>query len=159
MEFLDQVGCYLSKSTLDGRTISEKVLGQTHDISIFKLAWFQPIWYYDPDLSFPQDKMNPGFFLKLAENTGNGFAYVVLPAKTVEYIPRRRNPVTLVRSVVRSMDLSSSNVSRCIKDVAIFKFMNADGDELFVDTESSDLAKKELEDEEMATTGLSNSEE
>ena len=79
--------------------------------------------------------MIPGFFLKLADNIGDIFAYGVIPAKTVEDIPRRLNPVTLVHCVVRHMDLSSSNVTRCINDVNRFKFMNADGDELFAYTE------------------------
>ena len=131
LEFLDQVGCYLSKSNLDGRTSSEKLSGQTPDISIFRFAWFQAVWYYNPSLSFPSDKMEPGFFLKLAENTGDGFAYVVLPAKDIKHIPRRRNPVTLVRCVVRPRDLTSSCVPRCIKEFDSFKFLNENGEELF----------------------------
>ena len=74
----------------------------------FLFTSFQPIWYYDPTLSFPSDRMSPGFFLTLAENTGDGFAYVVLPGKEYTYIPTHRNTVTLVRCVVRSRDLTSS---------------------------------------------------
>ena len=112
MEYLDQVGCYLSKSSLDRRTASETMVGQTPDISIFRFTWFQPIWYYNPTLSFPQDRMSPGFFLKLAENIGDGFAYHVLPAKNINDIPSYRKPIVLERCVVRPRDLSSSDVPR-----------------------------------------------
>jgi len=73
--------------------------GDTPDISIFRFPWFTPIWFYCPTLSFPQDKMLPGFFLDIAENTGDGFFYVVLPVNNISDIPTARNPVTLVRSV------------------------------------------------------------
>ena len=152
LEFLDQVGCYLSKSNLDGRTSSEKLSGQTPDISIFRFAWFQAVWYYNPSLSFPSDKMEPGFFLKLAENTGDGFAYVVLPAKDIKDIPRRRNPVTLVRCVVRPRDLASSCVPRCIKEFNSFKFLNENGEELFSNSEKqTDLPKTEILENTMAS--------
>ena len=151
MEFLDQVGCYLSKPSLDGRTASETLVGQTPDISIFRFAWFQPVWYYNPTLSFPQDKMSPGSFLKITENTGDGFAYHVLPAKDITDIPRYRSPVVLVRCVVRPRNLSSSDAPRCSKDVDGFKFTNANGDELFADVEDdTNLAEQELVDEELS---------
>ena len=134
-EYLDQIGCYLSKATLGGRCSSEKLMGQTVDISVFRFHWFQPVWYYSPTLSFPQDKMEPGFFLKLAESTGDGFAYHVLPGKEYKDIPTTRNPVVLVRCVVRSRDLSSSMVPRCHKEDEEFKFFNTQGDEIFGDEE------------------------
>ena len=43
-KYLDQIGCYLSKASLDGRCSSEKLRNQTVDISIFRFHWFQPIW-------------------------------------------------------------------------------------------------------------------
>ena len=80
--------------------------------------------------------MSPGFFLCLAENTGDGFAYVILPAKEYKDIPLRRNPITLVRCVVRSRDLSSEFAPRCIKeDDEQFKFFNSEGVELFGENE------------------------
>ena len=79
LEFLDQVGCCLSKHTLHGRTSSDKVWETSIDVSVFRFSMFQPIWYYDPNLSFQQDTMSPGLSLCLAEKTGDGFTYVVLP--------------------------------------------------------------------------------
>ena len=151
MDNLDQVGCYLSKSSLDGRTTSEKMVGQTPDISIFRFAWFQPIWYYNLTRSFPQDRMSPGFFLKITENTGDSFACHVSPAKDIKDIPRHRNPVVLVRCVVRPRNLSSSNAPRCSTDVEGFKFTNTNGDEIFAEIEyNTSLAEQELVDEEIS---------
>ena len=93
--------------------------------------------------------MSPGFFLKIAEKTGDGFAYHVLPAKDIKDIPRYRNPVVLVRCVVRPRHLSSSDAPRCSKDVDGFKFYNKNGDELFSNEETeANLAEQELVDEE-----------
>ena len=95
--------------------------------------------------------MSPGFFLKLAENTRDDFVYHVLPAKDIKDIPRHRNPVVLVRCVVRPRDLSSSETPRCSKDVDGFKFCNTDGEELFSSVETdTNLAEQELVDEELS---------
>ena len=95
--------------------------------------------------------MSPGFFLKLAENTGDGFAYHVLPAKDIKDIPRHRNPVVLVRCVVNPRDLSSSDAPRCSKYVDRFKIYNTNGDELFFDVENeSNLAEQELVDKKLS---------
>ena len=79
--------------------------------------------------------MSPGFFLCLAENTGDGFAYVVLPGTKYKDIPLYRNPVTLVRCVVRSRDLSSCNIPRCVKNDKGFTFLTDDGVELLGEEE------------------------
>ena len=79
--------------------------------------------------------MSPGFFLCLAESTGDGFAYVVLPCTRHKDISLYRNPVTLVRCVVRSRDLASSNAPRCIKDDKGFTFTTHDGVELLGEEE------------------------
>ena len=121
---------------MDGRTASKKIKGQTSDTSIFRFAQFQPVWYYSSKLSLLQDRMSPGFFLKLAENTGDDFAYHVLPANTEKDIPRHRNPVVLVRCVVIPRDLSSSDAPRCSKNVDGSKFHNTNGDELFSNVET-----------------------
>ena len=105
-EFLDKIRRYWSKPKLDGKCASEMVLGETPDISRFRFCWSEPIWYYSPSVSFPHDKMEPGFFLDMAENTGNNFSYVILPAELYSDIPLNRRPVTLVRSVVRSWQLN-----------------------------------------------------
>ena len=52
--------------------------------------------------------MEPGFFLDLAENTGDNLSYVLLPVNNYCDIPLRHNPVTIMRSVVRIRDIVSS---------------------------------------------------
>ena len=71
--------------------------------------------------------MSPGFFLKLTENTGDGFAYLVLPAPTYYDIPKRSNQVTLVRCVVRPRDISSNFAPKCVKVDDAVKFYNSKG--------------------------------
>ena len=64
-------------------------------------------------------------------------------------IPRHRNPVVLVRCVVRPRDLSSSDAPRWSKDANGFNFYNTNGDELFSNVENeTNLAEQELVDEE-----------
>jgi len=121
---LDKVRRCLSKSSLAGRSGNEALHGETPDISIFRFPWFSPIWYYSPTVSFPQDKMKAGFFLDIAANTGDGFAYVILPVKDHADIPNRRSPVTLVRSVIRSRDISTVEAPRCTQTLEGFKFYN-----------------------------------
>ena len=129
LSYLDKTRRYLSKSALQGRCGFEMIHGETADISIFRFAWFQPIWYYSPSVSFPHDKMEPGFFLDVEDNTGDGFSYTILPVRTYADIPLRR-PITLVRSVVRGRDYSSTSAPRCLADDVGFKFLTHDGVEL-----------------------------
>ena len=75
--------------------------------------------------------MKPGFFLDSAENTGDGFSYEILPVKLINNIPTYRNPVTLVRNIVRLRDIESSEVPKCKRTQDGCIFTNIDGDELF----------------------------
>ena len=130
--FLDKTRRFLSQPKLGGKSGFEMIKGETGDISIFRFSWFEPIWFYNPSVSFPKDKIQPGFFLDIAENTGDGFSYEILPVLLIKDIPIRRNPVTLVRSVVRQRNLvTSDDAPRCVKSLTGFKFFNRNGDELF----------------------------
>ena len=87
----------------------------------------------------------------MTENIGDGFAYHVLPAKTVNDIPRYCNPVVLVHCVDRFWELSSSEAPRCSQYADRFKFTNANNDELFADIKGdTKLADQELVDEELS---------
>ena len=77
--------------------------------------------------------MKPGFFLSLAENTGDGFAYVLLPVETLEELPTRRNPTTLTRCVVRARDTSSCDIPQCQKDGEDIVITNSSGKVLIGD--------------------------
>ena len=52
--------------------------------------------------------MLPGFFLGLAESTGDGFVYTILPVAEYSDIPTKGRLFTVVRSVVRTRQLSDS---------------------------------------------------
>ena len=68
----------------------------------------------------------------VADNTGNGVLYEILPVDTANKIPKRRNPVTLIRSVVRRWELDSTYAPSCIESHAGFKFYDRSGDALFM---------------------------
>ena len=108
MDFLNSVGKFISKTSLGGKCAAELVKGETPDISCYRFPWFSSIWFYAPNLDFPKDCMLPGFFLGLAENTGDGFAYTILPVAEYSDIPTRGRLFTVVRSVVRTRQLSDS---------------------------------------------------
>ena len=76
------------------------------DISIFRFPWFSPVWYYAPNLDFPTDRMQPGFFLGIAENVGDRFSYEILPVKDYDDIPLYVQIKPVIRSVVRSRTLT-----------------------------------------------------
>ena len=124
------MGSYLSKETLKGRCAQEKLLGNTPDISKFRFAWFQPVWYYCPTLSFPQDKMKLGFFLKCADNTGDSFAYEILSGKSYEDIPLTRNRTVLVRCVVREREYDSNKAPLYTEEERELNISSSRGEEV-----------------------------
>ena len=90
------------------------IKGETGDISIFRFSWFQPVWFYNPKLYFLRDNMEPGFVMDLAENTGDGFSYEILPVFAYSDITLMRNPVTLVHCVVRPCVITSPDAPTCM---------------------------------------------
>ena len=49
---------------------------------------------------FLEIKWNQHSFLDVADNTGDGFSYVILPVQSYKDIPTNTQPITLVRSVI-----------------------------------------------------------
>ena len=74
--------------------------------------------------------MEPGFFLGLADNIGDNFSYIILPVKHWNKLPVHRRPTTLVRSVVRSIRIESSDSLICVKSPDGFKVYNRYGEDL-----------------------------
>ena len=100
--------------------------GDTSDISVFRFAWFCPIWYYDP-VSFPHTKMKKGFFLNVAFSVGDAFTYVIMPEAQL----KRSRPITLVRSVIRRRDVhDDANAPRVEQSDEGLKFYDINGTEL-----------------------------
>ena len=83
--------------------------------------------------------MEPGFFLDLADNTGDNFSYVILPGTTYSDIPLTNRPVTLVRSVVRGRDMDSEEVPMCTFNDEEFVFKNRHGTDLIGNIELEPL--------------------
>ena len=52
--------------------------GNTPDISIFRFMFWSPIWYYAPSNSFPNSKMLPGRFIRIAHNVGDAFCFLIV---------------------------------------------------------------------------------
>ena len=76
-------------------------------------------------------------FFYIAENTGDGFSYSILPVQDLKTITSRRKPTTLVRCVLRSRDIASSEVPCCVNDNGSFKFYDQEDNDLFGDVEWS----------------------
>jgi len=132
--FLDKVRRHLAKEALSNRSAIEAKCGNTNDISIFRFPWFSPVWYFDPTASFPRDRMSPGFFLDIAENTGDSFSYEILPVKDIEDIPLRKH-YPIVRNIVRPRDLDC-DVAPLVEDRnRTLHFWNAKGHEFFSEEE------------------------
>ena len=78
--------------------------------------------------------MSPGFFLDIAENTGDTFSYKILPVKDVKDIPKHYDRHILY-NIVRPRDLDCSDAPRVTKVQGTLKFWNAQGEELFAQEE------------------------
>jgi hypothetical protein len=51
---------------------------KTQDISVFCYFFYEPIYYMDPSIKFPQHNMLPGCFLGIAHTTGDSFTFIVV---------------------------------------------------------------------------------
>ena len=79
--------------------------------------------------------MRPGFFLDIADNTGDGFSYRILPAADYSDILLGRRPVTLIYGVVSVRDLDSPLEPHCWQSKNGLLFYNRKEDELVGNTE------------------------
>ena len=75
--------------------------------------------------------MEAGYFLDIADNTGDEFSYEILPVDTANRIPKYHNPVTLIISVVCSRTIDSIHAPSFDVAQLVFKFCNISGDEFF----------------------------
>lgn len=62
-------------SSLNWRTPIEVLDGHTPDISVFRFAFFQPIWYYEPAAKYPDPNFRPGRFVGIAWDHGDAFTF------------------------------------------------------------------------------------
>jgi hypothetical protein len=77
----------------------EVLTGVTQDISDFRFAFWQLVWFWDPKIRFPAHQWRIGRFLGRAKNVGDPFTYWVKP------LHQEHNclePKVLARSVIRT---------------------------------------------------------
>jgi hypothetical protein len=66
---------------LQGRTPYEVITGHTPDISEYTdYAWYDTVWYYDQEATFPEDKQKLAKWLGVAHRVGQVLCYYLLPA-------------------------------------------------------------------------------
>jgi hypothetical protein len=143
VEYLNYVRPLLAQQSLDWRPGQEVLQGETPDISVLRFRWFAPVWYYNPRVSFPCDKMSPGFMLGIAPTVGDGFSYTILPVKEYSDIPLTPHPTTVIRSVVRLRDMSSlsEEAPTCRESLDGFQFFDKNNNQLV-----GDLILEEIDD-------------
>ncbi|MGH3055873.1 MAG: hypothetical protein ACRDL7_12945, partial [Gaiellaceae bacterium] len=84
----------LAAPTLEQRTPMEVAFGVTPDISaLLEFHWYEPVYYYDPNVPFPTSKEKSGHFVGIAENVGDALTFKLITDETNQVI---------CRSVVRS---------------------------------------------------------
>ena len=97
LEYMALIRTVLAKKLNKWRTAYELHYGETPDITRFRFIFWQPIWYYLKNASFPTSKMLKGRFLGMATNVCDKFCYLIL---TIQDDPLTKSQV-LARSVVR----------------------------------------------------------
>ena len=84
---------HTSSRVLGWKTPIEMAFGSTPDISaLLQYAFYEPVYYYDHDQSFPHSQELRGRFLGMAENQGDALTYYVLTS----------SHTVIARSVLRS---------------------------------------------------------
>ena len=133
--FLDTVRCCLAKSSINDQKAFEARYGSTCDISIFCFPWFCLVWYYDPTTAFPEDKTSPGFFLDIAENTGDTFSYVILPGSSFDDILTKGRIYPFVWNIVQKCAIDDDDAPIVNRSMDALSFYNSKGEELVGDNE------------------------
>ena len=99
---------HIALASLDWQNPFFRAFGITRDISPLLLyKWWEPVYYYDADMPFPQSREKLGRFAGFADNVGDSFCFKVVTADTEEVIYR-----SVLRSAtdVNNPNLRPSNV-------------------------------------------------
>ena len=73
IEYVVVLNSILARKSLGWRTAHELYWGDISDISMFRFCFWQPVWYYNPNVAFPSPKMLKGRFLGFAQNVADSF--------------------------------------------------------------------------------------
>ena len=60
---------------LDWRNMMSMFTCETQDIVHLRYSLLEPVYYHDPDIKYPDDKMLPSWFLRIYESTGDMMPY------------------------------------------------------------------------------------
>jgi hypothetical protein len=67
---------HTAQKELDYQTAPEKMSGQTPDISMFRLYFWETVWYYEPTAKYSKSNFLPGRFVGLAWEHGDAFTCI-----------------------------------------------------------------------------------
>ena len=99
LEYTCLVPTVLARRSLNWLTPHECHWCERPDISVFRIIFWQPVWYYQPRRAFPRAKMLKGRFLGVAPNVGDAFCFLILAMPDGEH--ENSTPQVLARSVIR----------------------------------------------------------
>ena len=101
LEYVALVRQHLARRSLSWKTPHECFFQHTPDLSMFRIPWWCPIWYYAPKRAFPEARMLPGRMVGIAWDQGDAFCYLIVTEDGSGSIQ------VLSRSVVRRRDVDS----------------------------------------------------
>jgi hypothetical protein len=100
-----------ARASLDWRTPSEAIEGETPDISAFyQFMFWQKVRYTMPNIKFPKNSDRPGRFLGIAKTTGDALTYTILDDRD-----KTKIHITLVRSAVQPDNDQNQLMTRKIR--------------------------------------------
>ena len=89
---------YTAHKNLHWKTPYELLHGMTPDISVFRFAFFQPVWYYEPTAKYPEPNFLPGRFVGIAWNHGDALTYRIWTCLSGDSIAAGQE---LIRNIVK----------------------------------------------------------
>jgi hypothetical protein len=101
LEYMCLLRSVSARRSLGWSTPHERHWGDRPDISAFRFAFWEPIWYYQPRQSFPHPKMLKGRFLGIARNIGDAFCFLIYTEPEFDNTGSTPTPQVLARSVIR----------------------------------------------------------
>ena len=88
---------HTAQQQLQWKTPMEVLHGTTPDISVFRFAFFEPVWYYEPTAKYPEPNFLAGVFVGIAWNHGDAFTYRIWTCPKGDY----NNGQELIRNIVK----------------------------------------------------------
>jgi hypothetical protein len=93
-----QVNNHVSRRSLNYRTPEEVSTGRTPDISKFRFHFYEPLWFFEPNIKTPNDNLLKARFLAIAESCGDVMTYYILTEPELAKTKRQ----ILMRSVIKT---------------------------------------------------------